>query len=420
MVENILLYLHAALLLLFGVFLSAAFTEIKFTPKNIGIFTVFSTFSGVFQIIFLLLFSEETVWKIYPLMSHLPLLLVLLFIYQKKMATAIVSVCTAYLCCQPAKIMGIFISNIVEDPVVTDIVQILTLIFVFLIVFFGFSENISKIFSKDSKSVYIFGTTPIAYYFFDYATVIYTDFFTLHIYEAAEFLAFLLCVIFLIFCLIYHKEYEQKADAQRNEQIIKIALEQQRKEVEAEKRGEHAIRIMRHDMRLFLSNLLIAIDNDDKTTAKKMISSYVENINSTIVKKYCGNTTLNYILSGYKAKCTEENIKFHCRIETEPVCDETILSTIISNALDNAINAQKDLPYNNRNIDFLLKERNGKMLLAIKNPFRKSPVFVDGTPVSQRKDHGYGTQSIIYLTEQLGGNCKFAIEDNKFVLMVVI
>ena len=420
MLTDILFFAHGALLLLFGVFLSAAFSGIKLTPKNIGIFTVFSAFSGGLQIAFLLLFSENAVWELYPLISHLPLFMLLLFGYKKKTSTAIVSICTAYLCCQPAKIVGIFTDNLLDDPAVTDAAQILTLIFVFLIVFFRFSDNISKILNKDSKSVYIFGTTPIAYYVFDYIAAVYTDFRTLYIYEAAEFLAFLLCIIFLIFCVIYYEEYEQKADAQRKEQIISIALEQQKKELEAVKRGEHAIRIMRHDMRFFLSNLLICIDSDDKATAKKMISSFVENVDSTVIKKYCQNSTLNYILSGFAERCREEKIEFDCRIEAEPNCDETTFSIIISNALDNAINTQKYLPEHDRKIALMLKKRNKKLLLSVKNSFGKKPVFIDEMPVSDEKGHGYGTQSIVYLTEQLGGNCKFTIEDNKFVLMVVI
>ncbi|MBR2042429.1 MAG: sensor histidine kinase [Oscillospiraceae bacterium] len=420
MMTDILFFIHSALLLLFGVFLSAAFCEIKFNRKNIINFIIFSIASGALQVLFLLFFSEDAVWKIYPLISHLPLVLMLLFGYRKKASTAIVSVCTAYLCCQPAKLVGIFAENFVKDKALVYIAQIITLICVFLVLFFRFSENIAEIFGKDSKSVFIFGTTPIAYYVFDYIMVIFVEMRILYIYESAEFLAFLLCIIFLIFCLIYHKEYEQKADAQRREQIIRIALEQQQKELEAEKRGEQAIRIMRHDMRHFLSNLLICIDNDDKETARKMISSSVERIDNTVVKKYCENATLNYILSGFNERCREEKIDFDCKIESEPLCDETMLSTIISNALDNAINAQKGLPFESRNISLLLRERNGKMLLSVKNPFLKPPIFIEGKPVSDRENHGYGTQSIIYLTEKLGGNCKFAIEDNKFILMVVI
>lgn len=152
-----------------------------------------------------------------------------------------------------------------------------------------------------------------------------------------------------------------------------------------------------------------------------MISSYVDNIDSTVVKKYCGNTTINYILSSFHEKCKEEQINFVCSAEISDVsCDETMLSTIISNALDNAINAQKQLPEEQRKIKIMIKNHNEKLLLSVKNPFAKAPVFINRIPVSNQKGHGFGTQSIVYLTERMGGNCRFEIENGEFVLMVVI
>ena len=121
---------------------------------------------------------------------------------------------------------------------------------------------------------------------------------------------------------------------------------QQKKELESEKRGEHAIRIMRHDMRLLLGNLSVCLENGDK--------------------------------------------------------------------------AQLSLPVAQRRILLLLKQQNGRILLSVKNPFLKKPQFADGLPLSERKGHGYGTQSIRYLTERMGGNCQFTTEHDQFVLQVVI
>lgn len=421
MLNEVLLFIHAAELLLFGVFLSASFSNIKLNRKNISVFLIFSLLSGIIQLLIYIFFSEEIVWKMYPFISHFPLIILLILGYKKKIATAIVSISTAYLCCQPAKWFGIMAKTASNKSEVEYIIQILTLIFVFMIIYFRFSAYLAEIFEKDVKSVYIFGITPIVYYVFDYISAIYTDFWKAKIHEAAEFLALFVCVIFLVFCIIYYKEYEQKADAQRKEQIVRITVDEQKKELDAVKRNEQTVRIMRHDMRHFLFNLQTCIDNDDKITAKKMISSFVENIDSAVVKTYCGNTTINYIISGFAERCKEEKIKFNCKIEaSEFLCDETMFSTIISNALDNAINSQKSLPEKEREIELMLKNHNGKLLLSVKNPIREKPVFINGMPVSDRKGHGYGTQSIVYLTEHMGGNSKFSIEENKFVLRVII
>ena len=40
--------------------------------------------------------------------------------------------------------------------------------------------------------------------------------------------------------------------------------------------------------------------------------------------------------------------------------------------------------------------------------------------MSAKAGHGYGTQSILYLTEKLGGKCQFVVQNNIFVLRVVL
>ena len=100
--------------------------------------------------------------------------------------------------------------------------------------------------------------------------------------------------------------------------------------------------------------------------------------------------------------------------------DELLFCSILQNALDNAYNAQLLLDPSRRNIHILLNTVDEKLLLSVKNPTKHSPLFVDGIPVSTEPGHGYGTQSIRYMTERLGGNCQFSVQDDTFILRVVI
>ena len=68
----------------------------------------------------------------------------------------------------------------------------------------------------------------------------------------------------------------------------------------------------------------------------------------------------------------------------------------------------------------MLKIDNGKLLLSIRNHFEEKIVFSDDIPVSNKVGHGYGTQSICYMTEKLGGNYQFMVEGNEFILRVII
>jgi sensor histidine kinase regulating citrate/malate metabolism len=126
-------------------------------------------------------------------------------------------------------------------------------------------------------------------------------------------------------------------------------------------------------------------------------------------------------LSDFAAKCHSKDISFLHTVELNDIyVDEILFASILSNALDNALNAQTQVPIAERQIRLTLRSSHGKLLLSVENPTVQIPVFSDGIPVTSRPGHGYGTQSIRYMTERLGGNCQFSIQGNLFVVRVII
>lgn len=420
--DTILFFTHYALLLLFGVLLSMAFAGVRLSSgKNIAIISAMFVACGISQLGAYVLFDEAFVWQIYPLIAHLPNILLLCAYYRKPLATALAAVSTAYLCCQPANWFGLMLEAVTGSYPAEQVSRILILLAVGFVSIRYLTSYISDLYNKDRRSIWIFGMIPMIYYLFDYSMDIYSDLWSLNNRTAVEFLAFFLCIVYLSFCVVYYKEYEKKADAERKEQLIRITVEQQAKEIEAAKRSEHEVRLLRHDMRLFLNNLSLCMENGDMDTARKMIAGISSSVEATVLQRYCQNDTVNYVLSNFAARCRELNIRFSTNIElTGELPDEILFSTILSNGLDNALNAQKELPEAKRGIRLMLKTNNGKTLLSVTNPFATAPTFVDGMPISTKPGHGYGTQSIRYMTERLGGNCMFTTEEDRFILRVVI
>ncbi|MBE6021589.1 MAG: sensor histidine kinase [Clostridiales bacterium] len=420
-VLSALTIIYAIVVLLFGVFLSAACTGITLTKKNTILSLAFCAFSGILQTIFIILLGSDAVWVIYPLITHIPLILYFMIVFHKRAVTAVASVFTAYLCCQPSKWLALFTLYVTGSETIQIIVRILAVMITAAITIRFIAPYLSEIFNKDTRSVCIFGMIPTAYAFFDYFAVAISYKWRIDSLLMAEVMPFFLCIVFVLFCFIYYKEYELKADAQRKEQVISISLRQQQKELSALKHREQDLRILHHDMRHLFNYLTDCLDNGDIDSAKKIIDGYVSNINDTTLKIYCQNQTINYIISHYNDKCREENIDFITEITISDISiDETIFFSILSNALDNAFNALLDLPEKDRKITLMLKESGSKLLLMVKNPCSKVPVFIDGLPASDKKGHGYGTQSILHMTEVLGGKCQFTMDGNEFVLRAII
>lgn len=422
MLESFLFFFHYALLLIFGLLLSFCLVGLRHANrKNIAVITITFILCGLLQIFTFSVFDELTVWKIYPLITHLPLVLLLKFYFHKNIVTVLTAVSTSYLCCQPSKWFGILCEALSGHYVLEQCIRIAVLLVVGIFVIVFLAPYLSQLFNKEPRTILIFGSIPMIYYIFDYLTGIYTNLGTKHYRLITEFTPSFLCFIFILFCFIYYKEYEQKNDAEYREKLFQIFLEQQEKEMEIVRSKEHEVRLLRHDMRLLLNNIALCIEQLDFENAQKMITSYTSHIESTSLVRFCIDDTVNYILSDFAAKCNARHISFTHTIEIEEIhFDKVIFSSILSNILDNALNAQLNLPTNNRTIKLMMKDSDGKLLLSVKNTVDKAPVFVDGLPVTSQKGHGLGVQSISYMTKRLGGNCQFTVQNNVFITRIVL
>jgi hypothetical protein len=419
--EIILAIIEAITIFFFGIFVSCAFAGIQYNKKNVWILSLFSILCCMAVLFANSLPNPIISWRIMPLLVHIPNLLLLVFYFHKRFTTSLAAVCTAFLLCQPPRWMYTTVLKIIPEIVVLQICIFLGLFILTFLFAIYLSQYISKLFNKDNKSVSIFGSIPILYYVINYFLETETNFWSTTDPMIAEFFRFFLCIAFLLFCVVYYKEYEQKLDLERKEQIINISFEQQKKEMALMKEKEQEIRILRHDMRLYLNTLIMHIKEDNTEGALKLASTLATNIDATKLHYYCKNDTINYILSEYAEKCDRASILFQPTVHLANLpTDEIMFSSILSNGLDNAINASVSLPIEQRCIKLMLKTDNGKLLLSIRNHFEGKIIFSDGVPVSNRAGHGYGTQSICYMTEKLGGNYQFMVEDNEFILRVVI
>ncbi|MGM9602208.1 MAG: sensor histidine kinase [Faecousia sp.] len=422
MFTSVLIILHHAVTLLFGVYLSAAFLGIGMSRKNIGIlFAFFSAVGGVSALCFVF-FGEDFTTRAYPLIVHLPLILFLTLFYRYTALRSTLSVLTAYLCCQISKWAGLAMLSITGLEWVYYSVRIVTTIVVFAVLIRYVSNAAAQLIQKPPEALLIFGILPFTYYFFDYATGVYTELIYSGRKVVSEFLGFALCIAYLLFLLVYFKQYEEKREAQERRRLLEMQQVQSQKEIEAQKRSAYAVSLLRHDMRHFLTTISAYMDNGECDKAKEYISGIISYVDKTAMHKYCKNEIVNMILSSYENVMEENRIDFQpsiCIPEQLPVSDVD-LTSILSNALENAIHAVLPLETEKRHIILHLRMDDGKLLLSLKNTFAGQPVLTDGIPRSRKAGHGFGTQSIRYVTEKLNGNCQFSVKDDWFILRVIL
>ena len=422
MVSKMLFYTLYMWLLFFGVVLSTAFCGITIHRKNYKPVVLLYISVAILQALSYLLLGEDITWKIYPFIVHFPIGIALHVIYNFHPYTIISAITTTYLCCQPANLVGLCVQAVTGNITFEYIARIITLACTLYIMLKYFKNIVSQISTRASLTTVESFAIPLIYYAYDYVTTVYSEALYTQVEIVSEILPCLMFFFYFLVSLVYKRRFQEIDELTQTQKITSIVLDQQSKEIERVRNANHEVRLLRHDMRHTLNNLAFLLDQNDIENAKKLISGYRTQIDETSISRYCLNEMLNYVLVNYELKCRQNNIDcvIDVKIEGVLIPDELLLLNIISNGMDNAINAQMELDKKERRISFYLRQTNDKFLLHIQNPYASEPFFIDGLPVSQKEGHGYGTQSIIHLTKQLGGTCDFLAQDGIFSMRMIL
>lgn len=102
-------------------------------------------------------------------------------------------------------------------------------------------------------SLVLFGSLPVAYYIFDYATVIYSDALSMGIQAINESLPTALIIFYVMFLSAYHKQMQTRADADLQRSMLEAELKQAEVEMEGLKSMEMQVAVYQHDMRHHLN-----------------------------------------------------------------------------------------------------------------------------------------------------------------------
>ena len=414
--------INYGVLLFFGNFIATSFIGIERTRDNNIILIIFSLFIYSLQILSYVLLGAEYTAMLYPLITHLPSLLLFVFYYRKKFFSCLFSIMSAYLCCEISHWFGVLALFFSNEIWVLYVVRITVTIPIWYCIVKYVAPSISLIFSKSKKTILIFGILPLSYYIFDYSATVYTKLLFSGSPVIYEFLPLFLCIAYLFFNTVYFKEYEQKCEAERYYQIMELHKAQSIKEIEAIRHLEYEISLVSHDMRHFLNNILSYIENENNDKAKSYIRDVIEMTNKTIIHKFCSNELVNMVLSSYQIKMKDYDTKLKATVEipTSLPFSDVEFTSILANGLENAIQAVSKLEVEKRIITLDLYMIDNKLLLSIKNPYTQKVIFENGTPTSRNPGHGLGTQSIKYVTTKLNGNCQFTADDGIFALRIVL
>lgn len=408
----------------FGMVLSAAFCDIFWTRKKV--LAMVGGIAGILLFQGILYFNVDAnmVEKIYPFITHLPLI-VLLCILNQKFFWPTVSVLTAYLCCQLRRWLALLIVAVFAGDSVMQNITELTITFPILFVLVRFIAPAVRSVSRYPVSLQCqFGLIPALYYGFDYLTRIYTDLLLEGVLVAVEFMPFVCSAAYLLFVVRISKERWSRSQLEQTQAILNLQIAQAVREIAALRESQEKTSIYRHDMRHHMQYLSSCIENGQLKQAQGYIQGIYSQIEANKVTIFCENEAVNLIFSTF-AKRAEDNgilMEVTARIPQILSMSETDLCVLLSNALENALHACREQKEKGQAgvIEVSAYEKGEKLFLQIINSCGADVIFDNEIPVTNRVGHGIGVRSICAIVGQYGGMYTFWAGDGQFILRIII
>ena len=207
--------------------------------------------------------------------------------------------------------------------------------------------------------------------------------------------------------------YYQKERTQRLQRVLAIY-----------ESNEQTIRKYKHDIRHFNRVLAGFIQNKEYENAEKYLNEFDSMLENVTAVSFCDNVIVNELLSIYASRC--QKLGFRLRVKAivpeRFAMEETDLTSLVANALENAVEAQENVEKEKRAVMVELTYDGRKLKLMTKNPCAVETNFKEnGLPVSTRAvQSGVGTTQIKTIAEKYGGVASFTQEKGQFIVKAVM
>ena len=219
-------------------------------------------------------------------------------------------------------------------------------------------------------------------------------------------------VLVLFYCrqIAFHSRYRtEKA-------IIDQVLSEERKQYQQLKENIDVINARCHDLKHQLDDFSGKLTEQEVSELRNAMEFYDSNIKT-------GNEVLDVVLRLSQLSCEKEHIQLSC------LADGACLSfmrtrhvySLFNNALNNAIEAVKKLPDEEKKVISVSVINHGKFAeIEVTNYFDGTLPSPGDTSKGDRNHHGFGTISMRYIAEEYSGHLSIQTQKDIYTLRISI
>jgi hypothetical protein len=312
------------------------------------------------------------------------------------------------------------ISNIMQQANYVFATHILTCVFSFILCNITFSLLKKKQASTKWYETIFYGMLGIG----EAAT---TDYIASHVQQSSTgtFLIFFLigCFILDVYIVFVFYRLAIVRDTEKENALLRQQADMQMTVYkDLQSRYDYSMKIV-HDAKKHVAALEGLIQSDHMQEAERFRTELYQQLNKMYPTFHHENQLLAVIVNHALQKAEKKNIQLKLQIENTDLSfiSDMDLTTIVSNILDNALEAVDELPKENRKVLFIIEEKMGCILFHSENAYAKLNKTASKKYVSTKEGHmGVGLVNIESSVKQYDGIFTIDVQNKKFIVLITI
>lgn len=188
------------------------------------------------------------------------------------------------------------------------------------------------------------------------------------------------------------------------------------------------MRRIRHDFKGVIDSVNLLINENTPESlqkAKELLSALNNSLNATKIPVYSQNLVANAVIAAKQEEAKNDKIEMDIAVNIpEKISIEAIdLNCVFLNLLNNAIEACKKLPTEQRKITLKSTVQAGYLMIKTENPYLSVETDKQGkikTTKLDRKNHGFGLSLIEDISKKYDGYFEINTNDNIFITTVAL
>lgn len=202
-------------------------------------------------------------------------------------------------------------------------------------------------------------------------------------------------------------------------------LSYQKSYYEEIEKNQQTVRKLRHDMKNHL-NIIGMLIADEKTPEAKNYLAELNQEFAVTAKSYCSNEVVNAVLNSKEQSAAEAQIRceFQIDLAEDPQMEDIDLCALLSNTLDNAIEACRKIPEaSKRFLSVKARCQKGFFSYKVVNSKANEVTEENGCFVTSKKDaglHGIGLKNVKQIAAKYEGYVEVSYDEHSFTVVVMI